>query len=167
MPYKIREIPPVCLPIALFRLLSGKLRLLQDYRGETLEVSDGSYFRIFRNIATVPPEPGPDPCVFIVSFKFSRLSHKANKLVSLIPMLLIAGFPGFVQKMYGVNQDNGYWQGMYQWKTEAHLARYKHSFVFRMMNRRALPDTLHSTILPGQQLIDYVKKQLRNESYSM
>jgi hypothetical protein len=158
--HKIRELPPICLSIALVRLLTRKLRLLQEFRGKTLEVSDGSHFRIFRNISTVPPQQGPAPCVFIVSFKFSRLSHEANKIVSLIPMLLIAGFPGFIQKMYAVNQDNGYWQGMYQWKTEAHMARYQQSFVFRMMNKRAIPDTVHSTVLPGQQLIDYVKKTI-------
>jgi hypothetical protein len=160
MLHHIRELPPVCLVIALVRLLSGNLRLLQDYRGEILKASDGSFFRIFRDIANVPQIPGPDPRVFIVSFKFSRLSHGANRVVSLIPMLIIAGFPGFVRKMYAVNQDNGYWQGMYQWKTEAHLARYRQSFVFRMMNKRALTDTVHSTVLPGQQLIHYVKNHI-------
>jgi len=162
MPLNIRELPPICLSIALIRLLSGKLKLVREYRGDTMENCNGSHFRIFRNITTIPPEPAPDPCVFIVSFKFSRLSHRANRVASFIPMLLIAGFPGFMQKMYAVNQDNGYWQGMYQWKTEGDLARYRQSFVFRMMNRRAVPGTVHSMIMPGQQLVQYVKNHICN-----
>jgi len=71
-------------------------------------------------------------------------------------MLLITGFPGFVTKMYAVNHENGYWQGMYQWKSMKYLEEYKKSFVYRMMNRRAISSSLNSFELENTQLNDYI-----------
>jgi len=139
---KIRKIPPVCLCIALARLLKGSLRFPEKFLGTEVNDEDRNVFRIFRNIKMQKQIQSPEACVFVVSFKFARLSHKANKLASIIPMLLIAGFPGFIQKMYAVNADNGYWMGLYEWKSKQHLEAYLKSFVFRMMNRRALPNSI-------------------------
>jgi hypothetical protein len=71
-------------------------------------------------------------------------------------MLLIAGFPGFHAKMYGVNKETGYWQGMYQWESKAALEEYKKSFVFRMMNRRAIDSSLKYTETENQTLVDFI-----------
>ena len=141
---KIRKIPPVCLCVALAKLLTGRLRLSDKYLGDEVRNKDGNVFIVFRNIKTQKQISTPDACVFVVSFKFARLTHKANKLVSLIPMLIIAGYPGFIQKMYAVNKENGYWQGMYEWKSKHHLEAYKKSFVFRMMKKRAKAGTVKS-----------------------
>jgi hypothetical protein len=157
---RLRELPPVCLILALCRLVSGRLRLSGQYLHRTLGTGNGSVFRVFRNLVTFPECTTPDPVVFIVRFKFSQLSHRANRLASVIPMLLIAGFPGFHHKIYAVNPENGYWTGMYQWVSEKQLERYKRSFVFRMMKRRALPDSLHLLEFPGKRLSDYVDHHL-------
>jgi len=71
-------------------------------------------------------------------------------------MLLISGFPGFDVKMYGMNKKNGYWQGMYQWQTKFALEEYKKSFVFRMMNKRAISDTLNSMEIEDQDLSAFI-----------
>ena len=157
----IRDLPPACLFKAIFKLLMGRLKLAEEYKGIEIKMEDGSVFKIFRNITLSSLTDDPKNCLFIVSFKFSRLSHKANRIVSVLPMLLIAGFPGFVQKMYAVNPENGYWQGMYQWKTAGHLARYKKSFVYKMMNKRAVPESVNSFELPGQHLREFVNKHLQ------
>jgi hypothetical protein len=156
----LRELPPVCLILALCRLVSGRLRLSGQYLHRTLGTGNGSVFRVFRNLVSFPECTAPDPVVFIVQFKFSRLSHRANRLASVIPMLLIAGFPGFHHKIYAVNPENGYWTGMYQWVSEKQLERYKRSFVFAMMKKRALPDSLHLLEFPGKRLSDYVDHHL-------
>jgi hypothetical protein len=67
-------------------------------------------------------------------------------------MLLIAGYPGFMQKIYALNPKNGYWQGMYQWKSITHLEAYKKSFVFRMMNKRALIGSVQLDKVKNYQL---------------
>ena len=157
---RFRELPPVCLSIALSRMLVGRLRLSRQYMHSTMGICNGSIFRVFRNIVSVSKSATSDPTLFIVRFRFSKLSHRANKLVSVIPMLLIAGFPGFHQKIYAVNPENGYWAGMYQWGSANHLERYKRSFVFRMMKKRAIPDSLHLLEFPGKRLSDYVNHHL-------
>ncbi len=160
MSVKLVEIPPVCLAKALVSLLLRRLRLIKQFRNTRIRMPDGSVFRIFRHIGTHPMKSGSDHCVFIVSFKFSRLSHNGNRIASVIPMLIIAGYPGFVQKIYAVNEANGYWQGMYQWKSEAHLARYRRSLVFRVMNKRAIPGSIISLVLPGRELGNFIENHL-------
>jgi hypothetical protein len=152
----IRKIPLVCLCIAIARLLTGRLKLSKEHVGTEFMDKHRSVFRIFRNILTEPSGSSPETIVFVVSFRFARLSHKANKVASLIPMLLIAGFPGFVQKMYAVTIENGYWQGIYEWKSKQHLEAYKNSFVFRMMKKRAYNNSIQMKEYQSTTLKDYI-----------
>lgn len=155
--FGIRKIPPVCLFVAITRLLLGKLRFSRKYLGANVRSADGKTFRVFRNIKIQKEKQSPDICVFVVSFKFARLSHSANKIASIIPMLMIAGFPGFIQKMYAVNEENGYWQGMYEWRSKQYLEAYKKSFVFRMMNKRAKTGTVKSYELKNSHLFELIE----------
>ena len=153
---KIRKTPVICLIISIVKLLFGRLRLTKNYLNNKIHMNNGGKFLIFRHITDYPLVQIDGECVFIVSFKFAHLSHKANKLTSIIPMLMIAGFPGFMAKIYAVNKDNGYWQGMYQWKSFEYLEAYKKSFVFKMMNKRAIPDSITMTEIKEQSLIDFI-----------
>ena len=72
-------------------------------------------------------------------------------------MLLITGFPGFNTKIYAVNIGNGYWQGMYQWKSKKYLEEYKNSFVYKMMNKRAITDTIRSNEFSNKKLTDFIE----------
>jgi len=47
---KIRKIPPVCLCLALAKLLTGSIRLSKEYLGAEVKKEDGNVFRVFRNI---------------------------------------------------------------------------------------------------------------------
>lgn len=71
-------------------------------------------------------------------------------------MLLITGFPGFQTKMYAVNKENGYWQEMYQWKTQKHIEEYLKSFVYKMMTKRAITTTISSREYRNQLLTKYI-----------
>jgi hypothetical protein len=139
---KFRELPPVCLFISILKLTVGKLRFSGRYLNKDFEMEDGNRYSTFRHI-TVPlvKETTSGP-IFIVRFKFSRLSHEANKITSIIPMLMISGFPGFISKIYSVNKKNGYWQGIYRWRSRKDLERYKKSFVFRTMIKRTQEGSL-------------------------
>jgi hypothetical protein len=156
MPDIIRKLPPVCLSIAILKLLSGRLRMSREFVGRETVTEDGQVFTIFRQITNRKAAYSDRRITFIVRFKFARLSHKANKVASIIPMLLIAGFPGFVQKAYAVNKENGYWQGMYEWKSAKHLDAYKQSLVFRMMNKRALEGSVQSNTFTNGRLSDLI-----------
>ena len=158
----LRKIPPVCLVISLLRLIVGKLRFSKKFIGDSVKMYDGREFIIFRHIRMHPLTPNPENAVFIVNFKFAKLSHKANKIASILPMLLITGFPGFMTKMYAVNLETGYWQGMYQWESLKHLEEYKKSFVFRMMNKRAIKESIQSYDITNQQLTNYINSITTN-----
>ena len=148
----MRSTPIICLLIALLQLLSAKLRFRKQYIGKSVKLDDGQSFKIFRHIARQPLNESSENIVFIVRFKFARLSHKANKKASIIPMLIIAGFPGFMEKIYAVNPDSGYWQGMYQWKSAKHLEAYKKSFIYKMMNKRAIKGSIESVEFSNKSL---------------
>lgn len=158
MAIKIRKSPPVCLWISVLRLILGRLRFVKPYLGNSIKMEDGQEFTIFRHITAYPLDECKAAVVFIVRFKFARLSHRVNKMASIIPMLLITGFPGFQAKMYAVNKKNGYWQGMYQWESKHALQEYKKSFVFKVMNRRAIKNSLISFEFDNIKLIDFIKK---------
>jgi hypothetical protein len=155
-----RILPPVCLSIAIFKLLTGKLRMSQEFVGCESRTKDNQIFTIFRHIKTMKTGFSDGQITFVVSFKFARLSHRANKLASLLPMLLIAGFPGFIQKIYAVHAESGYWQGMYIWRSVSYLDAYKKSFVFRMMNKRALKGTVQSQTISNCPLSDLIEPDL-------
>jgi len=157
----IRKSPPVCLGISIMRLMAGRLQLSKTYAGQTIIMEGEQEYEVFRHIRIHPDREAASPVTFLVRFKFSRLSHKANKIASVIPMLLITGFPGFHIKMYGVNRANGYWQGMYQWESKQALNEYKASFVFRMMNKRAIKSSISSFELYNQPLLSYFEKHKR------
>jgi len=159
LPTRIRKSPAVCLCISIIKLVSGKLRYSRKYHGTLVKMDDGHEYTIFRHISNYPIKESKDPTVFIVSFKFARLTHKANKIASIIPMLLITGFPGFHMKMYAVNRNNGYWQEKYQWESKQALEDYKKSFVFMVMNKRVINRSIISIELNNHQLIDYIKKK--------
>ena len=74
-------------------------------------------------------------------------------------MLIISGFPGFVQKMYAVDHEDGFWQGMYQWRSQNDLEAYQKSFIFRMMNKRAVKGTVTSVTFPDTNLNQFIQEQ--------
>ncbi|MFC2130874.1 hypothetical protein ACFLSQ_05525 [Bacteroidota bacterium] len=154
----IRKSPPVCLAISIIRLILRKLRFSKQYIDNTIKTENGSEFTVFRHITAYPDNECETTSVFIVSFKFSQLSHRANKFISNLPMLLISGFPGFMTKIYSVNNANGYWQGMYQWESKQALEDYKKSFVYRIMNKRAIKDTISTMEFHSHNLNYYIEK---------
>lgn len=139
----LRKSPPVCIFISLMKLLTGKIKYSKGFIGTHIKMEDDEVFEIFRHVKYYTRDNNNnDNVVFIVRFKFAKFSHNTNKFLSVLPMLLITGFPGFKQKIYAVNCDTGYWQGMYQWESKEILDEYRKSFVFKVMNKRAAEGTV-------------------------
>ena len=157
MPSTIRNSPPVCLWISMVRLIMGRLRFSKASIGQSLNMEDGEKYQVFRHIRMHPEKEVAFPITFIVRFRFSRLSHRANKITSIMPMFMISGHPGFQMKIYGVNKENGYWAGMYQWESENALEEYKRSIVFRAMKRRAVNGTVTTQELHHTRLMDFIE----------
>ena len=166
MAMSVRKNPFVCLLLSLGRVLIGRLKYSKEYVGTTLKMENGEAYHIFRHIRSVPQSHNEQGSVFIVNFKFARLSQNANRFVSQVPMLLITGFPGFRVKMYAVNHESGYWLGIYQWESKHALDAYKDSFVLHIMNRRAIDGYVTYHELDHHRLTDYIEEHKIDDKLS-
>ena len=123
-------------------------------------MEDGRRFRVFRHLSHSGNEEreqgAPAPAILVVRFRFARLSQALNRLLSLIPVPLIGGYPGFRQKLWMVQEETGYWQGVYEWESTEAVEAYRRSFVLGVMNRRAEPGSVSHTVVPRTTLEDYV-----------
>ena len=166
MATSIRNIPLVCLLLSLGRVLLGRLKYSKEYVGATLKMENGEAYHIFRHVKLIPQFPDEKGTVFIVNFKFARFSHNVNRFISQFPMLLITGFSGFRVKMYAVNQQTGYWLGIYKWESKKALDAYKKSFVLRIMNSRAIDGSVTYHELDNYSLNDYIDERKIDDSFS-
>lgn len=158
LPKGFRKSPPVCLLNATKDLVIGHLHFSQEYSGKGILMDDGQSFRIFRHVRLEAAESCAESrkAVFIVRFKFAHFSQRTNRFASCIPIPLIVGFPGFREKIWSVNDETGYWQGMYQFESLQAIEAYRNSFVLGVMNNRAIPDSLSYKILPETSLVKYI-----------
>jgi hypothetical protein len=154
---KVIKNPFVYLLRSLGRLFLGRLKYFNEYVGTTITIENGETYHIFRHIASLAHNSKEHGAVLIVRFKFARFPYAVNKFISQFPMLLITGFPGFQTKMYAVNPQNGYWLGMYQWRSKQALDDYKQSFVLHVMNMRAQDGSVTYREFEQCLLIDYNK----------
>ena len=95
----------------------------------------------------------------MIRFRFKSFPQELNRLLSLIPVPLIGGFPGFRQKIWMVDEDTGDWQGLYEWESAEAVESYRRSFVLGVMNRRAVPSSISSTTIPRTRLADYLRER--------
>ena len=95
----------------------------------------------------------------MIRFRFKSFPQGLNRLLSLIPVPLIGGFPGFRQKIWMVDEDTGDWQGLYEWESAEAVESYRRSFVLGVMNRRAVPSSISSTTIPRTRLADYLRER--------
>ena len=158
-PSRFRRLPPVCLMVAAGLALVGRLRFQRGFVGREVAMDDGRRFRVFRQLSR---RRGNDsaPAVLVVRFRFRRFSQRVNRMLSLIPVPLIGGFPGFRQKLWMVDEGTGAWQGVYQWESAAAVELYRRSFVLGMMNRRAEPESITTTVVLETQLAEYLAARL-------
>mgnify|MGYP001824571349 CR=1 FL=1 len=168
---RVRRLPPVCALVAVLRMLTGRLRLESRYVGSIVVMEDGQRFRVFRHLSLSGNEEreqgAPASAILVVRFKFARLSQALNRWLSLIPVPLIGGYPGFRQKLWMVHEETGYWQGVYEWESAEAVREYRGSFVLRLMNRRAESESILYTVVEGMHLTDFIRQRTDDESWTL
>lgn len=120
-------------------------------------MDDGLEFKIFRHMQLESKDQSEIGSIFIVRFKFKKFSHKTNVRMSRIPILLIAGFPGFRDKLWMIDWKTDYWQGIYQWKDVETIENYKKSFVLGIMNKRSINATISYHVINDKNIDDYIQ----------
>ena len=146
----------------IFYIVSFKLRFPKKYYNKNVLMEDGIKFKIFRHMKLKQNKNTAVGSIFIVRFKFKKYGHAKNIKLSRIPIPLIAGFPGFRDKLWMIDWETGYWQGLYQWESVEAIEKYKKSFVLRIMNKRSNKDTLSYKTISDLNIEDYLKKVVVN-----
>jgi hypothetical protein len=110
---------------AIYFLLTSKLQFSSIYINKLLRTEDRKEFKIFRHLHLKSRSQPEASTIFIVQFKFKKFRHSANIRLSRIPILLIAGFPGFRDKLWMIDWKTYYWQDVYQWENAEANENYK------------------------------------------
>jgi len=145
---------------AIYYLFISKLHFPSNYNNQILHVDDGTEFRIFRHMHLKSSSQSETGSIFIVRFQFKKFSHNTNIILSRIPILLIAGFPGFRDKLWMIDWKTDYWQGIYQWENSEAIEKYKKSFVLGMMNKRAIDNSISYEIIKDGSIDDYLQNRM-------
>ena len=142
----------------LWYALRGYIHFPKSLNNQTLVMEDGHKFTVFRQVvigssSDIPKEPGT---ILKVRFHLSGMTPQKNKSFSCIPMPFFIGLPGFRSKFWTLNESNGYFQGIYQWKTLEYAKKYTKSFAFRFMTKRSTPDSVSYKIIPNKSMKEYI-----------
>ena len=146
--------------IAIYYLIISKLQFPSNYINKVVRTDDGKEFTIFRHIHLKSSNQSENGSIFIVRFKFKKFGHKTNIRLSRIPIPLIGGFPGFRDKLWMIDWNTDYWQGIYQWKNIEAIENYKKSFVLGMMNKRAIENSISYDIIKDINIDDYIQSRI-------
>ena len=84
---------------SIYYLFISKLLFPSNYNKKIVRMDDGKEFKIFRHMHLKSSSQSESGSILIVRFKFKKFSHNTNIILSRIPILLIAGFPGFRDKL--------------------------------------------------------------------
>lgn len=145
---------------SLLNLVILRLKFPKQYCEKTIKMDDGITFKIFRHMHLKTSNTKSTGSIFIARFKFRKFRHKTNIRLSRIPILMIAGFPGFRDKIWMIDHETDYWQGIYQFRNMEAIEKYKKSFVLAVMNKRAIRETLSYHILPDKNIDEYIRSLL-------
>ncbi len=150
---------PLSLLKTIYYILTNRLKFPDMYMGKILRMDDRLQFRVFRHMKLLGGGQTGTEALFVVRFRFKKFSHEKNIRLSRIPIPLIAGFPGFRDKVWMIDYDSGFWQGVYQWESPEAIEKYKKSFVLKLMNMRAVEDSLWYETIPGMDLSNYIRNR--------
>jgi hypothetical protein len=145
---------------AIYYLIISKLQFPPNYINKIVHTDDGKEFTIFRHMRLKSSNQSETGSIFIVRFKFSKFSHNTNIRLSKIPILLIAGFPGFRDKLWMIDWKTDYWQGVYLWENVNAIEEYKKSFILGMMNKRAIDKSISYKIIKNRNIDEYLQSML-------
>lgn len=161
----IRYSPPLAAMAGFGRMIAGRVHFRRERVGTILVSSDGEQNRVFREMRVDPAEDVlPESAVTLkLSFRFARFSPRTNQFLSLLPVPMIAGMPGILEKTWTYCDDSGYSQGIYHFESELLAERYLRSLVIRVLKRRAVKGSFAWDIESDHQDSLTPKYQARNK----
>jgi len=81
-----------------------------------------------------------------VTFSVRRINVWQKKLLPILSIPFFAGMPGFVSKVYGLDENSKTFRGQYEWRSAQDAQNYINSGAGRFMRANAYPHTIHYVI---------------------
>ncbi|MEM1483717.1 YdhR family protein [Oscillospiraceae bacterium PP1C4] len=97
-------------------------------------------YKIFRNAYKNDCEQAK--ALFIIRFQLKNMSSKINKIFSLLPMLFLIHFKGFMSKYWLCDDNTNECIGVYCWKSRADAERYANGIAVSFMKKRSIKDSV-------------------------
>jgi hypothetical protein len=145
-----------------YYITTGRLSFPRHLAGKVVDCGDGREFVVFRQAQVKAGSREEPTAVLIVRFSLKRMSPRLNKLFSLLPIPFFCGLPGFRGKLWTLDEENGLFQGIYQWASAKYAENYARSFAMRFMQRRSVPGSLSYRIEPGVSLTGFLESLKKN-----
>jgi hypothetical protein len=103
-------------------------------------MENGEQQKVFREmwVEPVSKEKHESPVTLILRFKFARFSPATNRILSLLPVPVIVGMPGFIQKTWTYCDGTGHSQGIYLFESAQQAEAYRNSPVIRVLEKRTV-----------------------------
>lgn len=136
-------------------LLRRKIHFPKEKIGKVIVTEDGQEFTIFREV--IIDKKIDKSAVFKVKFLLSGMKPENNIRFSWLPVPFFIGLQGFQAKVWTLNYENNYFQGIYQWKNEKYAKKYSKSFAYRFMSSRSVQGTVSFEIIPNSTLEEYLE----------
>lgn len=145
---ELKTLPPVAAMTGLARTLAGRVHFNRNRVGDELILENGERHRVFREVRVdpgrmVPPE---STVMLTLRFQFARFSQVINQRLSLLPVPVIIGMPGFLQKTWTVCDESGYSQGIYVFASAKQADAYRQSLVVRVLKKRTVKGSFTWTL---------------------
>jgi len=158
---RLSYLPPVSVAVSIWRLLTGRISFPRNRVGQGVTMEDGDAQTVFREVRVASSKSVPVESMTIlkVRFKFARYSAAANRRLSLIPIPIIAGMPGFRQKIWSFSGESGFSQGIYQFELMSQAEEYRNSPVMSVLEKRSVKGSTSHELFPGILIDDYLESR--------
>jgi hypothetical protein len=159
-----RYLPPIALAVSAGRLLSGRIRFPKDRNGKSFKMESLDEYHVFSDVqVTISRSTVAGPkALLLVRFKFDRYSDAVNRRLFLLFTPIITGMPGFLRKIWCFCEADGVYQGIYQFDSVRHAENYKKSAVLWILEKRSVPGSTSSRLLPDTSIKDYLDSSPAN-----
>lgn len=126
--------------------IKGKISFPREMCGKTVRCSRHLY-RVFLHIKKEPEEESSSNKAYLrVTFMVKHLNFIQMKLVPLLSIPFFSGFPGFLSKMFCVNETNNSLQGLYEWESREAAEGYISSYPMKFMKKNAIAGSVEYEI---------------------
>ncbi|MCX7710552.1 MAG: YdhR family protein [Clostridia bacterium] len=122
---------------------TGKIEFPREKINQDIKMENRSEFKIFLHIVNKEKLRNSQRKVkLIVSFRVKKMSLFQRKLLPVLSTPFFAGCPGFISKMFLMNEQERTFRGIYEWASEEAVRSYISSYPNWFMTKNAVSGSL-------------------------